>query len=408
MPRFPLFAAALLAALLFPGSSEPGDGSSPQPRWWKGNTHTHSLWSDGDAAPEWIADWYRSHGFHFLVLSDHNTLSVGEEWFAVTEDGRLRPERVEELQRMFGEDAVELREREGRLEMRLQTLEELRRRFEEPGEFLFMQGEEITTVYSNRPVHVNGLNLAEKIEPWSGGSVLETVQRNVDLVLEQGRRLGIPVLAHVNHPNFHWGISVEELAQLRGDRFFEVYNGHAQVRNYGDDEHPGTEAMWDQALTARLVEHGLGLLYGLAVDDAHAYHRWGTGRNNPGRGWVMVRAPELSAEALIAALRAGDFYASTGVDLVDFGHDDSELRVHVEAEPELTYTTQFVGTRLVEGRPGEVGELLLETRENPAVYRFQGDELYVRARVVSSRPHPNPYAEGDLETAWVQPVVPPR
>ena len=28
-------------------------------RWWKGNLHTHSLWSDGDDYPEMIADWYR-------------------------------------------------------------------------------------------------------------------------------------------------------------------------------------------------------------------------------------------------------------------------------------------------------------------------------------------------------------
>ena len=36
-----------------------------------------------------------------------------------------------------------------------------------------------------------------------------------------------------------------------------------------------------------------------------------------------------------------------------------------------------------------------------------GDELYVRARVTSSRKHPNPFAEGDMEMAWVQPVVGP-
>ena len=36
-----------------------------------------------------------------------------------------------------------------------------------------------------------------------------------------------------------------------------------------------------------------------------------------------------------------------------------------------------------------------------------GDELYVRARVISSRLHPNPFAEGDLETAWVQLVLGP-
>ena len=31
-------------------------------RWWKGNLHTHSLWSDGDDFPEMVADWYKRHG----------------------------------------------------------------------------------------------------------------------------------------------------------------------------------------------------------------------------------------------------------------------------------------------------------------------------------------------------------
>ena len=47
-------------------------------QWFKGNTHTHTLWSDGDAAPEVAAAWYRDHGYDFLVLSDHNILSEGE------------------------------------------------------------------------------------------------------------------------------------------------------------------------------------------------------------------------------------------------------------------------------------------------------------------------------------------
>src|SRR5580693_5839579 len=50
------------------------------PTYWKGNLHTHSLWSDGDDFPEMIADWYKSHDYHFLALTDHNVLSDGERW----------------------------------------------------------------------------------------------------------------------------------------------------------------------------------------------------------------------------------------------------------------------------------------------------------------------------------------
>src|SRR5438132_1176146 len=53
------------------------------PRWWKGNLHTHSFWSDGDDFPEMIADWYKRHGYQFLSLTDHNVLSEGERWIDV-------------------------------------------------------------------------------------------------------------------------------------------------------------------------------------------------------------------------------------------------------------------------------------------------------------------------------------
>ena len=51
--------------------------SAQEARWWKGNTHRHSLWSDGNDFPEMIADWYKSEGYHFLAISDHNILQEG-------------------------------------------------------------------------------------------------------------------------------------------------------------------------------------------------------------------------------------------------------------------------------------------------------------------------------------------
>jgi hypothetical protein len=40
--------------------------------WYKGNTHTHTLNSDGDCAPDDVVRWYREHGYHFLVITDHD------------------------------------------------------------------------------------------------------------------------------------------------------------------------------------------------------------------------------------------------------------------------------------------------------------------------------------------------
>jgi hypothetical protein len=402
-----VLAPAALALAACSAVTPSNEGPRAETRWWKGNTHAHTLWSDGNGAPELVADWYRAHGYHFLVLSDHDRLSEGEKWFPITEKGRLTPERVEALRRSYGDGWVIERTRDDQREMRLKTLDELRARFEEADRFLFIQGEEITASFERIPVHVNGIHLAEAIPPLGGDSVRDVLQRNVDAVIEQGRRLGRPTLAHINHPNFGWALTPQDVASVEGERFFEVFNGHPSVRNYGDETHVSTEEMWDIALTLRLAELKLGLLYGLATDDAHRYFSFGLGKVNPGRGWVMVRAEELSPEAIVDALHRGDFYASTGVTLRDFGHDASRLTVAIQREPEVTHTTRFIGTRMTPAGPGPVGEVLLETTDNPAVYAFGGDELYVRAVVVSSRFHPNPHAQGDRQRAWVQPVVPP-
>lgn len=379
----------------------------PEPRrtnsWIKGNTHTHTMWSDGDAAPEWVADWYLSHGYDFLILSDHNLLPHGERWVRVGE-GALTEDRLQLLVERFGVERVDIRHSEHGREMRLQTLEELRSHFD----LLFIEGEEITDKFDDVYIHVNAVNLEEVIPPQGGRTVRETLNNNIDAVLKQASRLDRPMLAHVNHPNWGWSLTWEDVAHITGDRFFEVYNGHSAVFNEGDSTRPSTEEMWDLANTVRSLELDLPLLYGLATDDSHEYFKWGVGQINPGRGWVMVRGNERDADAIVTAMRRGDFYASSGVTIRDFQIDADHYELDIATEPGLEYVTRFVGTRITNGEPDPTAEILFETATNPASYTYTGNELFVRAVVISSRLHPNPYREGDHEMAWLQPTRPQR
>jgi hypothetical protein len=168
--------------------------------WWKGNTHTHTWWSDGDSPPESVSSWYRERGYNFLVLSDHNRMQEGEFWYPVNTDAKKTA--LKSYIDKFGSDWVESRERDGVTEVKLKTLDEFRSFFEARNEFIFIRGMEITDRFDKHPIHLNGVNLEKAIVPQGGTSIPEMLQKNVDAVVEQGRRSGRPMFAHVNHPNF--------------------------------------------------------------------------------------------------------------------------------------------------------------------------------------------------------------
>jgi hypothetical protein len=115
-------------------------------------------------------------------------------------------------------------------------------------------------------------------------------------------------------------------------------------------------------------------------------------------------------------MERGDFYASTGVRLRDVGGDGRSVWLSIDGEPGVNYQTEFVGSvaaRAGDGQNGsakvseQVGVVLASSTELKPVYEFTGREIYVRARVKSSKLHSNPYAEGDYEMAWTQPVAKP-
>lgn len=111
-------------------------------RWWKGNLHTHSFWSDGDDFPEMVVQWYKDHGYNFLALSDHNVLSQGQRWMVVTDN---RQAAFDKYLARFGNEWVRTRKNdEGQTEVQLKPLTEFRCLFEQPGQFLLIQSEEIT------------------------------------------------------------------------------------------------------------------------------------------------------------------------------------------------------------------------------------------------------------------------
>ncbi len=288
--RLGVVALALLAVVPLPSLAQEEDVHFQGPGcegclWLKGNTHTHTLESDGDSPPEVVARWYKDHGYDFLVISDHNVL--------------YDPDRLAVLV-----DST----------------------------FLLIPVEEVTSSFQGKPVHLNGLNLHTLVEPRQGETLVQTIQANVDAIREAG---GVP---HINHPNFGWAFGARELRQIENDHLLEIFNGHPSVHNLGGGGYPSVEEVWDILLTQG------NRIFGIAVDDAHHFQgEFSRDRANPGRGFVVVKVPDRKADEIVRALEEGRFYASTGVELDDVVVEPTTLEVRIKPRSSFRYTTEFIG-----------------------------------------------------------------
>jgi hypothetical protein len=399
--------------------------AAEEARWYKGNLHTHTYWSDGDDFPEMVADWYKSRGYDFLALSDHNIIADHEKWLKVNKS-KTGAVALDKYLKRFGKEWVIVRGEGEQKEVRLRTLAEMKPKLEEPGKFLMIPSEEIT----DKNVHVNATNIQELILPdksldtTTSPQIIKALQHAFDAVHAQRVRTGVPMFAHLNHPNFKWAITAEELMRIDHEQFFEVYNGHPSVNNDGDELHAGTERVWDIVLAERLGHLGKPVMYGLATDDSHHYHSTSPKASLSGRGWVMVKAKELSADALVAAMEQGDFYSSSGVTFKTLQVGAGRIALEIKAEAGVEYVIDFIGTRkgydrktvAVKAADGseprvtrrysaEVGVVLASAKGTKAEYVLKGDELYVRARVTSSKPMQSSPVGGEVEKAWTQPLI---
>jgi len=258
--------------------------------WFKGNLHTHTNKSDGDSSPETVVDWYSNNKYDFLVLSDHNHLTI------------LNSEQTK---------------------------------------LLLIPGEEITL---NLPytIHVNAIGIKKVIEPTIRPTKVKTLQANIDNIINSGG------LAEINHPNFRWALNEKDLVQIRGAHFIEVFNGNYNTHNYGGGGKKSVEEMWDEMLSKKIK------IWGVAVDDSHHFkEEFAPHRHNPGRGWVEVFSKDLSEKNILDSMRNGNFYFSNGVKFKNIMFNKEKIEISISGDyfnkglsnslvTDSKYTTQLI------------------------------------------------------------------
>ncbi|MCL2304197.1 MAG: hypothetical protein FWC43_02495 [Planctomycetaceae bacterium] len=389
-------------------------------QWYKGQLHCHSLWSDGNTLPELAIDWYRSAGFHFMALTDHRVVQLDSNRWKEAVSAL-----IEESRKKFGDEFTETKEENGKTLVRLKTYQELSDLFNKDGAFHLILGHEQDGNIGGRTMHANAINISEVIP--SSSSFPTLVEAMLDWrkgTLENASKNDKVGFWMVNHPNWpYFDITPEVLIEASDVEFYEwnttspprhvgIPPGHPEGTTLWDSiihpDHPTFEKSWDIINSFRLIQ-GKKPIYMVASDDTHSYRTFEHNVANPGHGWVVVRSEKLEADSLFTAMKKGDFYSSTGVELkeIRFDAETGTLNVEVQPEENIFYSIRFVGTkkdfdtrartfedpaigsfkpmRIGKAYSGDIGITFHTVTGTSASYQMAPDDLYVRAVVTSSK-----------------------
>jgi len=223
-------------------------------RCWRGNRHTHSTLSDGVLPPEEVCRRYKAEGYDFIALTDH---FVGAFGYPIAD---TIPMRDEAFTTILGA--------------------ELHSGAMENGELWHILAVGLPTDFA--PSHT------PEFKPVAG-------QETGAEIAQRARDAGAFVA--IAHPEWS-GLSMADARSIKGAHAVEVYNHGCAV---------ACDRAHGHYTLDRLLEEGTRLTM-IATDDAHFDDPDAFG------GWVMVKAEANEPAALLEALKAGHFYASTGPD----------------------------------------------------------------------------------------------
>lgn len=315
--------------------------------WYKGNLHSHTTNSDGLWTPEESAQNYYEQGYSFVCFSDHDLYTdyrsqLGREDFLILPG-------LEATAVLFDEhgDTVCLHHMNGILgtqEMQRQAVE---------GLFSHMEKVEPDVYYGTH---------------WDGEAA---GRKMVKRLKDHG------CMVTYNHPI--WSrVTAQDFIHIPDIDMLEIYN-YNTVNECGNGY---DVTYWDQML--RMGRH-------IKADAADDNHNGGRFSDSFG-GYIVVRAEELSHEAICQAILKGDYYSSSGPQIYDWKVEHDHLVISCSEVERVNF---IVGGPVAMGITymAEHGRSLTE-----AAYALNGKETYIRVECVDGFGH----------TAWTNPIWPSK
>jgi len=268
-------------------------------------------------------------------------------------DGRCTPEAVKKLFSENGYDFLVISDHWHTVPVE---------RYED---MLVIPGMEFDYMFPTQALHVVGVfPNAQAAQGFQRG--LMDHQTLIDTINARG---GAAIVAHPA-----WSLNtVEFLKGLKGVCAAEVYNSFS-----GE---PWNAPRADASQMLDVAAANGCVLHQVAADDCHFYE------GEECKSFIMLQADELTPESVIAALKAGSFYASQGPEILDAQIVGDELILHTSPVSVCTFASNLVW---VDGRC-HVGQNM--TEHVCPLHRAEG-ESYIRCEIMDAMGR----------KAWLSPV----
>lgn len=258
-------------------------------RFWRGNLHTHSTRSDGVLSPEEVCRRYRAEGYDFLALTDH---FVGLFGYPIVDTVPMRAEG-----------------------------------------FTTLLGAELHSgaMANGELWHILAVGLPADFAPSDSPDF--HAHRGQETAAELAERaVAAGAFVAIAHPQWS-GLTLEDARAVTAAHAVEVYNHGCAA---GCDRPDGF------AIADLLLAEGRKLSL-IATDDAHFSEPDHFG------GWVMVKAEANEPEALLEALKRGDFYSSQGPELRDVRVEGDKVVVECSAVSSVVALGHGIAAKGVHG-----------------------------------------------------------
>jgi hypothetical protein len=258
-------------------------------RFFRGNLHTHSTRSDGVIEPAEVCRRYADQGYDFISLTDH---FVGAYGYPITDTRAFRTSR-----------------------------------------FTTIPGAELHSgaMANGELWHILAVGLPEDFAPSHTPDFLPVTGQETGAELAARARAAGAFVA-IAHPQWS-GLTLADARMIEAAHAVEVYNHGCAV---GCDRADGF------AIADLLLTEGRRLTL-CATDDAHFHEPDHFG------GWVMVKAEANEPEALLAALKAGHYYSSTGPEIRRVEVTDTHVEVECSAAASVIVSGRGTASKAIHG-----------------------------------------------------------